>query len=82
MTEASNEAVIAAEAARAESPADAAPWRLRRLDIWLPLVIVVLDQITKFIVRANVPLYSTRHRHPGIHEHHARAEHAARRSAS
>jgi signal peptidase II len=59
MTEASNEAVIAAEAAGAESSADAAPWRLRRLDIWLPLVIVVLDQITKFIVRANVPLYST-----------------------
>ena len=59
MTEASNEAVLAAEATRAESSAQAAPWRLRRLDIWLPVVIVVLDQITKFFVRANVPLYST-----------------------
>ena len=59
MTEASNEAVLAAETTRAESSVHAAPWRLRRLDIWLPLLIVVLDQITKFFVRANVPLYST-----------------------
>ena len=44
---------------RLETDAGAAPWRLRRLDIWLPLVIVVLDQITKYFVRANVPLYST-----------------------
>ena len=59
MTDVSNEAVLAAEATPAESSAHAAPWRLRRLDIWLPLLIVVLDQITKFFVRANVPLYST-----------------------
>jgi signal peptidase II len=59
MSEASNEAVIPAEVARAEGPSDDTPWRIRRLEIWLPLVIVVLDQLTKFIVRANVPLYST-----------------------
>ncbi|MEO8255956.1 MAG: signal peptidase II [Acidobacteriota bacterium] len=57
MTDASNEAVITATAA--PTPSEAAPWRLRRLDIWLPVVIVVLDQITKFMVRANVPLYSS-----------------------
>jgi signal peptidase II len=66
MTDASNEAVIAAEAAVAERSAGAAPWRLRRLDLWLPAVIVVLDQITKFIVRANVPLYSTVPAIPGF----------------
>jgi signal peptidase II len=59
MSEGSNEAVIPAEGARAEGPSDDAPWHIRRLEIWLPLVIVVLDQVTKFIVRANVPLYST-----------------------
>jgi signal peptidase II len=58
MSEASHEAVIAAEGARGESSAGAAPWRVRRLEIWLPIVIVALDQLTKFIVRTNVPLYS------------------------
>ena len=58
MSEATNEAVISAESARAEGTSDAAPWRSRRLEIWLPMAIVALDQLTKFIVRANVPLYS------------------------
>jgi signal peptidase II len=31
----------------------------RRLEIWLPLAIIVLDQITKAIVRAMVPLGSS-----------------------
>jgi signal peptidase II len=31
----------------------------RRLEIWLPIVIVVIDQITKALVRARVPLYSS-----------------------
>jgi len=59
MSEASNEAVIPAEGARIDHSTGAAPWGIRRLEIWLPLVIVSLDQLTKFIVRANVPLYST-----------------------
>jgi signal peptidase II len=59
MTDASNEAVIPAEGAHTEGSVDAAPWGTRRLEIWLPIVIVALDQLTKFIVRANVPLYST-----------------------
>ena len=31
----------------------------RRLEIWLPLVIVALDQLTKAIVRSRVPLHSS-----------------------
>jgi signal peptidase II len=31
----------------------------RRLEIWLPIVIVVIDQITKALVRARVPVYSS-----------------------
>jgi signal peptidase II len=35
--------------------ADAHPARARRLEIWLPIVIVALDQLTKALVRARVP---------------------------
>jgi signal peptidase II len=38
-------------------PKDAA--RTRHLEIWVPIVIVALDQLTKAIVRANIPLYSS-----------------------
>jgi signal peptidase II len=31
----------------------------RRLEIWLPIVIVVFDQITKALVRAMLPLYTS-----------------------
>jgi len=31
----------------------------RRLEIWLPVLIVVLDQITKAIVRARLPVYAS-----------------------
>ena len=31
----------------------------RRLEIWLPIAIVVLDQLTKALVRAYVPVYSS-----------------------
>jgi len=30
----------------------------RRLDVWLPLVIVVVDQLTKLMVRSTLPLHS------------------------
>ncbi len=33
--------------------------RTRHLEIWLPVVIVALDQLTKAIVRANIPIYSS-----------------------
>ena len=38
---------------------DAGTSRTRRLEIWLPLAIVVLDQLTKALVRATVPLHSS-----------------------
>ena len=38
----------------------------RRLEIWLPLTIVVLDQITKAMVRARVPLHESVTVVPGL----------------
>jgi signal peptidase II len=37
----------------------AVPLGTRRLELWLPLLIIALDQITKAIVRSTVPLYSS-----------------------
>ena len=55
-----NEAVIAgdAQAATAQRP--------RRLEIWLPIGVVALDQLTKAIVRATLPLYSSKPILPGL----------------
>jgi len=33
--------------------------RPRHLEIWLPLVVVALDQATKALVRAKVPLHES-----------------------
>lgn len=33
--------------------------RLRRLELWVPLVIVALDQLTKWLVRVRVPLHDS-----------------------
>jgi len=33
--------------------------RARRLELWLPVVVIALDQITKAIVRATIPLHSS-----------------------
>jgi signal peptidase II len=33
--------------------------RLRRLEVWVPVVIIVLDQITKWLVRVRVPLHTS-----------------------
>ena len=38
----------------------------RRIEIWLPIVIVVLDQISKAIVRARLPLYASTTVIPGF----------------
>jgi signal peptidase II len=38
---------------------DAATNGMRRLEFWLPLAIVVLDQLTKALIRATVPLHSS-----------------------
>jgi len=40
--------------------------RPRRLEIWLPIVVVVLDQITKAIIRSTVPLHSSVTVVPGL----------------
>ena len=55
------------EAAVVEGPeAVTAPPRPRRIEIWLPIVIVVVDQVTKAIVRATLPLYASRPIVPGF----------------
>ncbi len=33
--------------------------RARRLEVWLPLAVIALDQVTKAIVRATIPLHSS-----------------------
>ena len=38
----------------------------RRLEIWLPIVIVVLDQVTKALVRSTVPLHASMTVIPGL----------------
>jgi signal peptidase II len=38
----------------------------RRIDIWLPIVVVVLDQMTKALVRAKLPLYASTTIIPGF----------------
>jgi signal peptidase II len=60
MTEAGNEAVISREGVRNDDgPSAVAPLRTRRLEVWLPIVVVVLDQLTKALVRSRVPPYSS-----------------------
>ena len=38
----------------------------RRLEIWLPIAIVVIDQITKAMIRAKLPLYASMTIVPGF----------------
>jgi len=38
----------------------------RRLEIWLPIAIVVIDQVTKALVRATLPLHESRNIIPGL----------------
>lgn len=49
-----------------ESLALNAARRPRRLEIWLPMAIVVVDQMTKAIVRASVPLHESVNVVPGL----------------
>lgn len=39
---------------------------LRRIEIWLPLIVIVLDQIAKAAVRARLPLHSSVTVLPGL----------------
>jgi signal peptidase II len=56
---------IGGEAHGDTMPADA-PLPARRLEIWLPLLIVAFDQLTKALVRSLVPLYSSVTVIPGL----------------
>ena len=40
--------------------------RQRRLEIWLPLVIIAVDQLTKLLIRTTLPLHSEVPIVPGI----------------
>src|SRR3954462_3714756 len=42
------------------------PLKWRRLEIWLPIAIVALDQLTKAIVREAVPLHTSVTIIPGV----------------
>jgi signal peptidase II len=59
MIESANEAAQAADA-------DAAPLPPRRLEIWLPIVVIAIDQLTKAIVRAQLPLHASVTLVPGL----------------
>jgi len=39
---------------------------VRRLEIWLPIVVIALDQLTKAMVRATLPLHANRAIVPGL----------------
>ena len=47
-------------------PADAPLRPPRRLEIWLPILIVALDQLTKAAVRAMLPLHANKEIVPGL----------------
>ena len=40
--------------------------RPRRLEIWLPILIIAFDQLTKAMVRARLPVHESRHVVPGL----------------
>ena len=67
MDEALNDAVAPAEAnARDGVPRTADHEPVRRLELWLPIFIVAVDQLTKAIVRATLPLHSSMTVIPGL----------------
>ncbi len=55
-----------AEAVEDVIPRDFPPARPRRLEIWLPLLIVGIDQLTKKIVRVTLPLHDSVTIIPGL----------------
>jgi signal peptidase II len=61
MAEAVNEALGPGEA-----DAAAAPPPPRRIEVWLPMLIVALDQLTKFVVNRTVPLHTSVTVIPGL----------------
>jgi signal peptidase II len=49
-----------------QTPVQTATPRRRRIEIWLPLAIVLIDQLTKAIVRTMLPLYGSVSVVPGL----------------
>ncbi len=49
-----------------ETTPGTAPPRLRHVELWLPLLVVALDQVTKWLVRERVPLHSSVEVIPGF----------------
>ncbi len=47
------------------TPGTAQP-RLRHVELWLPLLVVALDQVTKWLVRERIPLHSSVEVIPGF----------------
>jgi signal peptidase II len=56
--EAANETILGAAEAATVPP--------RRLELWVPIVIIVLDQLTKAIVRSTLPLHASVTVIPGL----------------
>jgi signal peptidase II len=50
----------------AEAADSAGPARRRRLEVWLPVVVIALDQLTKAIVRTKLPLHDNVNIVPGL----------------
>ena len=57
--EATNDTAIPGDASQPAEPA-------RRLEIWLPIAVVALDQLTKAMIRATVPLHTSVTIIPGL----------------
>ena len=49
-----------------QNEADTAPSPPRRLEIWLPILVVAVDQLTKAIVRSTLPLHASVTLLPGL----------------
>ena len=58
-----------------DEQATVAPHRPRRLELWLPFVIVALDQLTKAIVRSQLTMNSSVTILTGLRQSHPRAKH-------
>jgi signal peptidase II len=56
MSDATNHAVVDAQAGEAGTIEALPP---RRLEIWLPILVIAIDQLTKAVVRATLPLHSS-----------------------
>jgi|RhiMetdeSRZDD1v2_1073273.scaffolds.fasta_scaffold85752_2 signal peptidase II len=59
MDEALNDAVAPADSARGGVPRALDEEPVRRLELWLPILIIAIDQLTKAIIRATLPLHTS-----------------------